>query len=76
MVKSKLCLHRSRLETACNLMGFNTKTHLDGKSWTMALTGNKQALDYILDHNEKDVIMLEKLYNVMKSYVRDGNRSI
>jgi len=76
MVKSKLRLSRNRLETACRLLGIKGKTHLDGRYWVKALTGDKKAINYILTHNKADVIILEKLYDRIKDYTKGTNRSI
>ena len=76
MVRNRLRLHRNRLEDACRLLGIKGKTHLDGATWTKALTGDKKALAYVLDHNKRDVIILEKLYHVLEPYVRETRRSI
>jgi len=76
MVKSKLCISRKSLENACRLIGVKGKTHLDGKYWIKALTGDKKALGYILNHNEKDVEILEKLYNRLIDYVKGTKKSI
>jgi len=76
MVKNRLRIHRNRLEDACRLLGIKGKTHLDGTQWVKALTGDKRALSYVLDHNKKDVIILEKLYHKLKDYVKEVNRSI
>jgi len=76
MVRNKMCLHSNRLENACRLMGIKGKTHVDWNYWIRALTGDEKSLKYILDHNKKDVIILEKLYNKLLQYVRDTNKSI
>jgi len=76
MVRNRLCLSRNRLEDACRLMGIEGKTHLDGTYWIKALTGDKKSLKYILDHNKRDVILLEKLYHKIKDYVKETRRSI
>jgi uncharacterized protein YprB with RNaseH-like and TPR domain len=76
VVKSKLCISRNRLETACRLCHIEGKTHLDGNHWIMALTGNKKSLDYIFEHNRQDVIILQKLYDKLIMFVRDISKSI
>lgn len=76
MVRAKMCLHSNRLEVACRHLGIKGKTHLDGEYWVLAVTGDKDALKYVLDHNKKDVIILEKLHNRIKHYVKDTTRSI
>ena len=76
MVKNRLRLHRNRLEDACRLLGISGKTHLDGTYWVKALTGDKKSLRYILDHNKRDVILLEQVYNKLNVYARETKRSI
>jgi len=76
MVRAKMCLHSNRLENACEILGIKGKTHIQREYWIKALTGDEESLNYILDHNEKDVIILEKLYHKIKVYVRDSNKSI
>jgi len=76
MVRNRLRLHRNKLEDACRLLGIKGKTHLDGTQWVKALTGDKKALKYVLDHNKKDVIILEELYHRLRDYVKEVRRSI
>lgn len=76
MVRTKLCLHSNRLETACQHLGIKGKTHMDGTYWITALTGNEEALKYILEHNKMDVIILEKLHDRIKQFAKDGLVSI
>ncbi len=75
MVRAKMCLHSNRLESACKHLGIEGKTHIDSLYWIRALSGDKKALDYILDHNKKDVVILEKLHDKVKEFVRDTTRS-
>jgi len=76
MVRAKMCLHSNRLESACKHLGIEGKTHIESIHWIRALSGDKKALAYILDHNKKDVIILEKLHNRIKEFTRNINRSI
>lgn len=76
MVKSRLCIHRNRLEDAARLLGITGKNHIDGYYWITALTGNAKALGYILDHNKRDVLVLESVYNKMKAYAKNTSKSI
>jgi len=52
------------------------KTRIDPRHWIAALTGDKEALDYIYEHNVIDVIELEKNYEVLKKFSRKVNTSI
>lgn len=76
MVRSKMCLNSNRLEVACRHLGIEGKTHLDGSQWVLAAAGNKKALEYVLEHNKYDVIILEKLHDKVKEFVRDTTRSV
>lgn len=76
-VRYKFKLHSNRLENACRvLVGQTDKTHIDPAHWLKALQGDKKALDYILDHNKKDVIDLEKLYHKINQFTPKIESSI
>ena len=76
MVRAKMCLHSNRLEAACKHLGIAGKTHIESIHWIRALSGDKKSIDYILDHNKKDVIILEKLHDRIKEFVKGNTRSI
>lgn len=63
LVKSKLKLSRKSLDRACSYLGIEGKTHLDADTWIRASYGDKKALKYVLEHNEFDVDILEKLHD-------------
>lgn len=75
--RGKFKLSSNRLENACRvLLGATQKTKIDPKNWHGALRGDAKSLAYILDHNKKDVLDLEKLYNKIESFGRPSNTSI
>lgn len=75
--KTKLSLHRKRLETVCDFLGIPAKGHrMEPGIWTAALTGNKKALNYILIHNKEDVVSLEKVYKRLLEYTANRANSI
>jgi len=76
MVRNKMCLNSNRLEVACNHLGIEGKTKLDGKVWILASAGDKKSLDYVLEHNRFDVLILEQLHDKIKDYVRNVNKSV
>lgn len=57
----------NRLDTVSTDLGFADKTRISGDIWTNAMQGDKKALAYILDHNVKDVVVLEKVYRSFMS---------
>jgi uncharacterized protein YprB with RNaseH-like and TPR domain len=63
--KSKLKTHRKSLDAVTAFLGIPGKTHLDMEVWFRARLGDKDALDYVLDHNLWDVKILSKLLDRM-----------
>lgn len=77
MCRSKLCISRNRLASACqHVLGKTRKTAIDSRSWILALQGNEKALKYILDHCRRDVRDLEDLYWHLEGFTMDTARSI
>jgi len=75
--RSKLCLHSNRLGVVEEvLLGETRKTAIDQKHWVKALMGDKDALDYILDHNIRDVKSLEDVWKKLNCFKAESNRSI
>jgi len=64
LIRNKFNLTRKSLKVACEfLLGESDKTMVEWKHWMKAMQANKESLAYILEHNEYDVLDLEKLYN-------------
>jgi len=64
LIRNKFNLTRNSLKVACEfLLGDSDKTMVEWKHWMKAMQGNKEALDYIIEHNRYDVLDLEKLYD-------------
>jgi uncharacterized protein YprB with RNaseH-like and TPR domain len=77
MARGKLRLNSNRLDTIERaLFGESAKTHIDFKYWIAASRGDKTALEYVLDHNKKDVLSLEKVYYKLRDFVGKRNCSI
>jgi len=76
IARYKLKLHSNRLASVCDLLGIKGKTHQNPTTWRLASGGNKKALDDILDHNKWDVRILEEVYNKLKDFVLELDRSI
>ena len=69
--------NNNRLETIDRaLNGESIKTHIQPKYWIAGARGDKKALAYILDHNEKDVIALEDIWLKLNKFVSKTNCSI
>jgi uncharacterized protein YprB with RNaseH-like and TPR domain len=68
LVRNRFKFSRNRLEGVTEFLGIEGKTKLSGNIWVKATIGDKKALEYIQEHNIKDVIILEKLYDRIKTY--------
>jgi uncharacterized protein YprB with RNaseH-like and TPR domain len=78
IIRHKFKLSRNRQQTAHNILVGNEtrKTHFGRDAWIKSMTGDKKSLDYILDHNKKDVLDLEELYYKVIDFSRKTNTSI
>jgi uncharacterized protein YprB with RNaseH-like and TPR domain len=78
IARNKLKLHNNRLDSIAEAVGVKgvKKTPLSGKTWVLASVGNKKKLEYVLEHNRHDVIMLERIHKKLKPIERPIYRSI
>lgn len=75
--RRKLKLNSNRQDTVDRaLFGKSNKTHLSPKYWIAAARGSKRALNYVLDHNKRDVIALERVWLKLRNFVSKTNCSI
>jgi len=77
IIRGRVALSSKRLENACRvLLGETNKTRIESKYWRGGVRGDEKSLAYILNHNKKDVIDLEKLYRKMINFSRPTDTSI
>lgn len=77
LVRSKFKMSSNRLENAGRvLLGKTQKTRINNTYWRGGVRGDEKSLAYILHHNQKDVLDLEKLYNKVIKYNKGVNASI
>ncbi|HLG97243.1 MAG TPA: ribonuclease H-like domain-containing protein [Bryobacteraceae bacterium] len=77
LCRSKFKLSSRRLDNLARfLLGKSDKTRVDARYWRDGLRGDPKAIRYILDHNRKDVVMTEKLYNAIVKFKRPTATSI
>lgn len=74
--KHKLKLSSNRLANVTKFLGIKGKNSVQSRYWLKAMTGDKVSLDYILDHNIRDVEILEKFHERIKPYFARANSSI
>jgi uncharacterized protein YprB with RNaseH-like and TPR domain len=70
-VKSNLALSRKSLANVSEFLQFeNSKTPVTGRMWRKAMVGNKEAIQYVVDHCKSDVLILEEAYLKLRPLVR------
>lgn len=76
LAKRSLKLHSTRLAAVAEFLGIEGKTLVAPSTWVAAAFGDKNALWYILDHNIRDVIVLEEVHRRLEAFERPVYRSI
>lgn len=70
--KNRLRLGNNRLNSVQQFLNLDAKkTHLKGEYWILAMTGDKQAMKYIVDHCYQDVLVLEQAYERLRPLIVD-----
>ncbi len=76
-IRNKFKLHSNRQESAYNmLVGESHKTHWGRDHWVRAMTGDKKALNYIIEHCRIDVKELRELYYAVEKFSMKRKTSI
>jgi uncharacterized protein YprB with RNaseH-like and TPR domain len=77
MAKHRLCLHSYRQNIVCEaILGHTEKSRLKPDVWLRAAIGDTKAMEYIVDHNRRDVRDLERVYLILKKYAKTSKASI
>ena len=67
----RLRLHSNRLAAVIEYLETKTqKTPLMGDRWIRAMAGDRHSLDYIVEHNVKDVESLEEVADKLSHFVK------
>jgi uncharacterized protein YprB with RNaseH-like and TPR domain len=75
-VKALLKLGRNTLDQATEFFGIEGKTHVKPTLWNRARVGDKEALEYVLDHNIEDVKILAVLHSHLAGFRNITRRSL
>lgn len=68
IAKKRLKFHSNRLDAILKALGCPyAKTPLDGNIWIDASAGDRNALKYVVQHCKMDILVLEWVYNHIKS---------
>ena len=77
VARKKLKLHSNRLGVVAPFFGIEAKGHpLNGEVWLKCLSGNKEALDFVMTHNIEDVESLRKVWHRMEDYQKVDKASL
>lgn len=66
IARYKLKLHSNRLQSITEHLGFEDKTPIKSREWIRAMSGDVRAIQYVIDHCEQDVLVLEHVYHKLK----------
>lgn len=69
VARYKLRLHSNRLASVADFLELPSKTPLTPKIWIRAMAGHPASLDYIKDHCQRDVEVLELAYEKLRHLV-------
>jgi len=69
--KKQFGFSSNKLDALATYFGFNHKLDTDFNLWKSCLEGNKEALDYMLSYNKRDVTLLEEVYLKMRPYIKN-----
>ena len=72
IAKYKLKMNSNRLASVSGFLNVEEKTPLNGPIWIKASAGDKKSLDYIVEHNIQDVIVLEQVYHRIRPLITSG----
>lgn len=69
LARNKLRMSYNSLEKIAELLGCNDKTPVTGETWVRAaLDGDRESMDYVVDHCVHDTLTLEKVVEALKAY--------
>ena len=65
--KGSMALHSARLDAVAKTFRLEVqKTGLDPEIWNDAADGDREAMDYVVEHCEKDVLVLRLAFHILK----------
>jgi uncharacterized protein YprB with RNaseH-like and TPR domain len=77
VARNKLKLHSNRLGVVAPFFGIAAKDHpLNPNIWLKCLSGNQEALDFVLTHNIEDVESLKKVWHRIEDSVKVDAKSL
>lgn len=72
IARNRLKLRNNRLITISEFLGTDEeKNAIKPEQWLRALSGHRPSMDYIVEHNRRDVVVLEEAYLRLRPLVLD-----
>lgn len=73
--KGSLALHSKRLDAVAKTFRLPVqKTGLDPEIWNDAADGDREAMDYVVEHCEHDVLVLRMVFHILKPLIKIVHR--
>lgn len=73
--RNNLKLHSNRLASIQEFLKLeDEKNSIKSEQWLRALGGDKKAIDYVVEHNRRDVLVLEQAYLKLRPLIKDHPR--
>lgn len=70
--RNRLKLRNNRLATISDFLKTDDeKNAIKPEQWIRALGGHRPSMNYIVDHNRRDVLVLEEVYKILRPLVLD-----
>lgn len=70
--RNRLKLRNNRLVTISGfLKTLDEKNSIKPEEWIRALGGHRPSMNYIVEHNRRDVLVLEEVYNLLRPLILD-----
>lgn len=74
--RSKMKLHSNRLAVVTEFLGIEGKSRIPPEIWSHARLGYADAIEYVVEHCDEDVIILEEAYNVLQRFKKMTRKSV
>jgi uncharacterized protein YprB with RNaseH-like and TPR domain len=75
-VKGNMSLGKKSLDNSTKFLGIEGKNHVEKAIWQKGTLGHKKSLEYILDHNRRDVEILKELHDELAPHFQLTRASI
>ncbi len=77
IARNKMKLHSNRLGVVAPFLGIEAKEHpINPSVWLKCLSGNQEALNFVMTHNIEDVETLRKVWHRLEDYTKVTNNSL